>query len=160
MMQHGDIHHITEVSEGGSNEMSNLIYVCPNCHRCIHQLRDKFKTKEELKKLSLDKTFPNWLDFYNPQKSKIFEINNIIFKCKNCGINIPHHRKYCSKECSSNSASGVTWSKELLLETLIKYSGNLTKCGKNLNVSDNAFKKQCLKHGINPSDYKITYKRK
>ena len=32
----GDIHHIIEVSEGGSNEMSNLIYICPNCHRELH----------------------------------------------------------------------------------------------------------------------------
>ena len=73
----GDIHHIVEVAEGGSNDMSNLIYVCPNCHRCIHQLGDKFKTTEELKKMTLNETFPNWLDFYNPQKSKIFKINNI-----------------------------------------------------------------------------------
>lgn len=27
-----DIHHIIEVSEGGGNEPSNLICLCPNCH--------------------------------------------------------------------------------------------------------------------------------
>lgn len=31
-----DVHHITPVSKGGKNEYSNLISVCPNCHREIH----------------------------------------------------------------------------------------------------------------------------
>lgn len=156
----GDIHHIIEVSEGGSNEMSNLIYVCPNCHRCIHQLGDKFKTKEELFMLSLDKTFSNWKDFYNPQKSRIFKINNTTFKCKKCGVSIPHHRQYCSKECSSNLTSKINWSKDLIISILEKHNGILTKCGKELNISDNAFKKQCKKFDVNPQDYKITYQRK
>ena len=155
----GDIHHIIEVSEGGSNEMSNLIYICPNCHRCIHQLKDKFKTKEELEKLSLEKTLPTWLDYYNPQKNRVFKVNNIAFTCKTCGINIPHHKQYCSKACSSNLKSDVNWSKELLIQTLIKHSGILTKCGKELGVSDNAFKKQCKKFDVEVSDYKVSYKR-
>lgn len=155
----GDIHHIVEISEGGTNDMNNLIYICPNCHRCVHQLGEKFKSKDELKKLSLDITFPNWLEFYNPQKSKIFKINNITFTCKTCGINIPHHKQYCSKACSSNSKSDVNWSKELLIDTLTKHKGVLTKCGKELGVSDNAFKKQCKKFNINIEDYKSSYKR-
>ena len=32
-----DIHHIIEVSQGGKNEISNLISLCPNCHRLIHR---------------------------------------------------------------------------------------------------------------------------
>ena len=155
----GDIHHIVEVSEGGSNNMSNLIYVCPNCHRCIHQLGDIFKSKKELFELSMDKTFPNWLDYYNPQKTKVFKINNITFTCKKCGISIPHHKQYCSKKCSSNLTSDINWSKELLINTLKTHNGILTKCGKELGVSDNAFKKQCKKFGINPTEYKTTYKR-
>ena len=156
----GDIHHIIEVSEGGSNEMSNLIYVCPNCHRCIHQLGNRFKTKEELFNLSLDKTFPNWLDFYNPQKSRIFKINNTTFTCKKCGVSIPHHKQYCSKECSSNLTSKINWTKDLIISILEKHNGILTKCGKELNISDNAFKKQCKKFDINPQDYKTIYQRK
>ena len=156
----GDIHHIVEVSEGGSNEMNNLIYVCPNCHRCIHQLGEKFKTKKELEELSMAYTFSNWLDFYNPQKSRIFKINNITFKCKTCGISIPHHRQYCSKKCSSNLSSEINWTKDLVIQILKENNGILTKCGKTLKVSDNAFKKQCQKFEINPADYKITYKRK
>lgn len=31
-----DLHHIIEVSEGGLTEINNLISVCPNCHRMIH----------------------------------------------------------------------------------------------------------------------------
>lgn len=31
-----DLHHIIEVSNGGTNELNNLICVCPNCHRMIH----------------------------------------------------------------------------------------------------------------------------
>ena len=32
-----DLHHITPVSEGGINELNNLINVCPNHHRMIHK---------------------------------------------------------------------------------------------------------------------------
>ena len=31
-----DLHHIVEVSNGGTNELNNLLCVCPNCHRMIH----------------------------------------------------------------------------------------------------------------------------
>lgn len=33
-----DVHHITPVSEGGSNDILNLISLCPNCHRECHEL--------------------------------------------------------------------------------------------------------------------------
>ena len=32
----GDIHHIVEQKNGGTDEHTNLTYVCPNCHRMIH----------------------------------------------------------------------------------------------------------------------------
>jgi hypothetical protein len=32
-----DINHINEVSEGGGNELSNLICLCPNCHALYHR---------------------------------------------------------------------------------------------------------------------------
>lgn len=31
-----DIHHILPVSKGGTNDNSNLTYLCPNCHRLAH----------------------------------------------------------------------------------------------------------------------------
>jgi hypothetical protein len=32
-----DIHHILPVSKGGSDDNSNLTYICPNCHRLAHE---------------------------------------------------------------------------------------------------------------------------
>lgn len=32
-----DIHHIVEVSEGGNDEASNLIALCPTCHALYHR---------------------------------------------------------------------------------------------------------------------------
>jgi len=40
-----DIHHILPVTKGGKDEISNLITLCPNCHRLAH--RDLL-SKEEL----------------------------------------------------------------------------------------------------------------
>ena len=34
---YGDLHHIIPKSEGGSDDNSNLTYVCPNCHRMAHE---------------------------------------------------------------------------------------------------------------------------
>lgn len=31
-----DIHHILPKKLGGTNDMSNLTYICPNCHRVAH----------------------------------------------------------------------------------------------------------------------------
>lgn len=159
----GDIHHIVEVSEGGSNEMSNLIYVCPNCHRCIHQLGDKFKTKEDLFGLSMDKTFPNWIDYYKIKPTeKITENKTYTKKCLQCDSLIPHQRKFCSSSCGAfytNARKENKYTKELIIDILKRHNGILTKCGEELNISDNAFKKQCKKFNLNPSDYRKIYKR-
>jgi len=32
-----DIHHIVEVSEDGTNDISNLLCLCPNCHALYHR---------------------------------------------------------------------------------------------------------------------------
>jgi hypothetical protein len=32
-----DIHHIIERKNGGTDDLNNLVIVCPNCHRLIHQ---------------------------------------------------------------------------------------------------------------------------
>lgn len=31
-----DLHHITPRSKGGTDEHTNLSYLCPNCHRMVH----------------------------------------------------------------------------------------------------------------------------
>lgn len=42
-----DVHHIIPVSNGGKNEITNLITLCPNCHRMIHR---NLISEEKLKK--------------------------------------------------------------------------------------------------------------
>ena len=43
-----DVHHIIHVSEGGKNELFNLITLCPNCHRLAHR---NLLSKDKLNKL-------------------------------------------------------------------------------------------------------------
>ena len=59
-----DIHHIIQRKDGGSNNMDNLILVCPNCHRIIHTL-NKY-SKDFLFERSLDKQFGDWKKYYHP----------------------------------------------------------------------------------------------
>ena len=48
-----DLHHIIEVSQGGTNKLSNLINVCPNHHRMIHK---NLVSKDEILKIAKDRT--------------------------------------------------------------------------------------------------------
>ena len=57
-----DVHHITPKSKGGSDENSNLIIVCPCCHRMCHNNRF---TEDFLRSKSIENTFKDWKDFYN-----------------------------------------------------------------------------------------------
>jgi RNA-directed DNA polymerase len=36
-----NIHHIVEKVKGGSDEMSNLVLLHPNCHRQLHVAKDR-----------------------------------------------------------------------------------------------------------------------
>jgi DNA-directed RNA polymerase subunit RPC12/RpoP len=56
-----DVHHIIERKNGGTNDMDNLIAICPNCHRKAHE---KKYTKEQLKERALDKTLLDWENLY------------------------------------------------------------------------------------------------
>lgn len=72
-----DIHHITQVSDGGTNNTNNLIVLCPNCHKLAHM---GLITKEELQKLA-----DNAIASYDPlerQMNSTVErtIGNVIFK--------------------------------------------------------------------------------
>lgn len=58
-----DIHHIIPREDGGSNDNSNLIIICPNCHRICHTT-SKYDIKF-LQGLSIDKVFPLWKDYYH-----------------------------------------------------------------------------------------------
>lgn len=56
----GDLHHIVEKKNGGTDDMSNLTYICPNCHRLVHSGIIK---PEELKPMS--ETAPLWEEYYH-----------------------------------------------------------------------------------------------
>jgi len=60
-----DTHHIIYRSKKGTDDHSNLIYVCPNCHRIIHST-DKF-SEDFLKQKCIEKNDyfeKNWKQFY------------------------------------------------------------------------------------------------
>ena len=59
-----DLHHITPKASGGSDDASNLTYICPNCHRIAHTdislLPNKLISfKDYLAQHNLD-----WKDYY------------------------------------------------------------------------------------------------
>ena len=56
----GDIHHILEKKNGGGDNMENLTYLCPNCHRLAHS---GLIEKEKLISLQ-DYISDTWKDFY------------------------------------------------------------------------------------------------
>jgi len=58
-----DIHHIDGKKIKHPNALKNLVILCPNCHRLVGANKI---SKEELKKISMDKTFSNWFEFYHP----------------------------------------------------------------------------------------------
>lgn len=62
-----DIHHIKPKAKGGSDDHSNLIIVCPNCHRKAHE--GKYSI-EELKQKCLLVYFPDWKSYYNPDEMR------------------------------------------------------------------------------------------
>lgn len=60
-----DIHHIVPQSKGGSDDHSNLTYICPNCHRKAHNnLITSFVTLEE-------QIGDSWKSVYNAGKKQV-----------------------------------------------------------------------------------------
>jgi len=58
-----DIHHIHEKCNGGKNDTSNLIILCPNCHRICH-VEKRFDVGFLIER-SIEKNFNNWKDYYH-----------------------------------------------------------------------------------------------
>ena len=54
-----DLHHIIPISEGGSNDDTNLVTLCPNHHRCAH---NNLVSQEQLKAIAMSRTMssPAW----------------------------------------------------------------------------------------------------
>lgn len=55
-----DIHHIQSKKQGGTDDHTNLSYVCPNCHRMIHsgKLHPTMTLQEQIGE--------SWRDYYGP----------------------------------------------------------------------------------------------
>lgn len=157
-----DVHHIVAIKHGGNNEMNNLVIVCPNCHRCIHVLGSDYISLEELQKLSIGKTFSEWVDYYNPKRNKKFNANFSHKKCynENCHNMVQYKNKFCSHICSWNSREKNNWNKDDLIKSLEKNNGIITSVAKDFSVSDNAIRKKCKAFDIDITQYKKTYKRK
>ena len=56
----GDVHHIIPRKDGGSNENTNLTYICPNCHRLAHSNVIKSKDLISIE----DYLGDSWKDYY------------------------------------------------------------------------------------------------
>lgn len=62
-----DVHHIVSRAEGGSDLLSNLTYVCPNCHRLAHSgLLSKFVTIGEQVEVG-------WREFFEVRREMILQ---------------------------------------------------------------------------------------
>ena len=131
-----------------NNNLSNLRILCPNCHAQTDTYRGKnikYEKKESLKELTV---LPKIKPIIQKPTTNCL-ICNIAFKIKSgCPNN------YCSQECSHKSQQKNEYSKELIIQLLIKYQGNLVQSSKELNISDNGLRKWCKKYNLNPKDYK------
>ena len=120
-------------------EASKCILLCANCHREVHDnttaLPDVFQKFDESLIVS--------------HKEKPADT-----PCKECGTLKDYKQNFCSNKCSTTHYSKLKLTKEQLEHYLIEYKGHLTNISKVLSVSDNAFKKRCLKEGLNPKDYR------
>jgi predicted HNH restriction endonuclease len=63
----GDLHHIKGKKVKNANSNKNLSYVCPNCHRLIHQK----KIDEKLLTPFSEQIGNKWKKYYNYEKEKI-----------------------------------------------------------------------------------------
>lgn len=61
---HLDFHHIIPRKDNGPDDMTNITYICPNCHRIAHTDKSLLKNKLVSVKEQLDACGKNWLDFY------------------------------------------------------------------------------------------------
>ena len=122
-----------------AEEASKCILLCANCHREVHDnttaLPDVFQKFDESLIVS--------------HKQKPADT-----PCKECGTLKDYKQNFCSNKCSTTHYSKLKLTKEQLEHYLIEYKGHLTNISKVLSVSDNAFKKRCLKEGLNPKDYR------
>lgn len=59
-----DMHHIIPHSKGGADDMSNITYICPNCHRIAHTDINLLPNKLISVVEQMEKSGKNWKDYY------------------------------------------------------------------------------------------------
>lgn len=147
-----DVHHILEKCEGGTNTLTNLICLCPNCHRCVHDKNLNFITKEELISKSLYFLLRNWRDFYKIKNTRQTPKPPRSYpKCytKDCNHLTYTRSKYCSPDCRKNNTKQPAISSRQELEALLdRHNWNFTRAGKEVGISDNGIRGYCRRLGL------------
>ena len=140
-----DIHHIIPKSKNGTDRMENLIVICPNCHRSIHTHGEKYISTSSLNEKSLNLTFPNWLEYYNPSSPLQYKIIREKHEhMKNfcvCGKQISIDNRFCSATCSGKNKRIFSFT-ETDVNGWIKDHRSLTSLGNSFGVSANAIRKR------------------
>jgi hypothetical protein len=64
-----DLHHIVPKKQGGTDDNSNLAYICPNCHRLVHSNKI-----DSTSLISLDEHIGDrWKEYYYVKNGKIYD---------------------------------------------------------------------------------------
>ncbi len=169
-----EAHHITPVREGGSDELDNLILLCPNHHKMAdggvfskERLKQKsiasfFSEEEFLSQFYYGKNnskgkrpksrYQRDLKLENiPASKKVYyKHEKIEIKCARCGElfgTTNHSRQYCSRYCSNENKMTVDRPSKEKLEELLR-DNSFVAVGKMFGVSDNAIRKWAKKYGL------------
>ena len=136
-----DLHHIVKVSEGGGNEVSNLLALCPTCHALHHRgtipRESIYIWKSVLVSLS--------------QAFDIATVDHLLFLNKPETANLRVSGDGVLPFSRLISAGLATFSVAMQNGPLILYSVTLTKKGKLLVEAWSSGKRQALEDAMKPS---------
>ena len=122
-----------------ADEVSKCVLLCANCHREIHNGATNLPVDFQ--------RFDESLITTNKEKPKDT-------KCLNCDTLKDYKLKFCKPKCATDYNAKIKLSKEEMENLLIKYKGNLTHISNEIGVSDNGFKKRCLRNNLIPKNYR------
>lgn len=148
-----ELHHID--GNHYNNKFENLQLLCSNCHGQKHLYKELVYTGEAA---------PVNMTIYNDAELRIMKMNARkeraanrkprhkfeAHPCEVCG-KLTYNPKYCSYSCAKKATQKHEYTKELLIDTILKYK-SYYQCGKALSISDKTFKEWCDKYGIKKED--------